>query len=161
MVKRCSSKNKSKKCVKRRSIRSSAARRSAARRSAARRSAPRKYSLNRRSYRLSAPKARGYLQNRFVDPSSGQYNYNVLPVQAGCTQNYTADTCGTDPNCNWTMRGCVRKSGVLAGNLVQGPKGPGQAGGKCRRRSSKKRSSKKRKGSKKRSSKKRKGSKRH
>jgi hypothetical protein len=127
-----------------------------------RRSSSKRRSSKRRVSRYSMPKApRGYHQNKYFDPVTGTFSQNLLPAQAGCTQNYTADTCGTDPNCNWTMRGCVRRAGVLDGNLVQGPKGPGQAGGMKHRRSSKKRSSKKRKGSKKRSSKKRKGSKRH
>jgi hypothetical protein len=35
---------------------------------------------------------------------------------------YTKINCGAvDPNCNWTSRGCKRRSGVKLGSVYQGP----------------------------------------
>jgi len=30
----------------------------------------------------------------------------------------SAQSCGSDPNCNWTLRGCVRRSGVASGDAI-------------------------------------------
>jgi hypothetical protein len=42
----------------------------------------------------------------------------------GCRMNRSAQSCGSDPHCNWTKRGCIRRRGVKAGQAYLGPLGP-------------------------------------
>ena len=49
------------------------------------------------------------------------FHYPPQVQHKGCTWRKTAGECGSDPNCDWTKKGCVRRSKVLAGTRYEGP----------------------------------------
>jgi hypothetical protein len=91
-----------------------ASRRSAPRRSASRRSASRRrYSRKSPSKRRSASRRRSYSRRR---------TYVKKNPTNPCSMQTTLAGCGGNPMCNWTKRGCVRRSGAAAGTATyEGP----------------------------------------
>ncbi len=96
-----------------------------------RRSVSRRPSYGRRKSSYKRPSRRKvYPKHWRVRPS-----YFHATPQAGCKKRATATLCGSDPNCQWTTRGCVRRSGVAQGVAYAGPMGP-SGGRRGRKRTS-------------------------